>query len=70
MSLGKRFNQQQVATDILKRVDDCITEAELEEVSDLAEEAVRARCITKKAYKAIEEALDDRLGYLVFEGMI
>ena len=68
--MGKRFNQQQVATDILKRVEGCTTEAELEEVSDMAEEAVWARCITKKAYKAIEEALDDRLGYLVAEGMI
>ena len=66
----KRLNQQQVATALLKRVDACTTEAELEEVSDTAEEAVQAGCITKKAYKAIEEALDDRLGYLVAEGMI
>jgi hypothetical protein len=66
----KRLNQQQVATALLKRVDACTTEAELEEVSDTAEEEVQAGCITKKAYKAIEEALDDRLGYLVAEGMI
>ena len=68
--MGKRFNQQQLATDLLKRVDNCTTEAELEGVSDMADEAVQVGYITKKAYKAIEEALDDRLGYLVAEGMI
>lgn len=68
--MGKRFNQQQLATDILKRVDGCNTEAELEEVSDMADEAVLVGHITKTAYKAIEEALDDRLGYLVAEGVI
>jgi predicted RNA-binding protein associated with RNAse of E/G family len=68
--MSTRVSQQNLALDLLKRVDDCTTEAELEEVSDMADEAVRAGLITKKAYKAIEEALDDRLGYLVAEGMI
>lgn len=68
--MSKRFNQKQVATDIINRVEDCRTEAELEEVSDMADEAVQAKLITKKAYKAIEEALDDRLSYLVAEGLV
>lgn len=68
--MSKRFNQKQVATDIINRVEDCRTEVELEEVSDMADEAVQAKLITKKAYKAIEEALDDRLSYLVAEGLV
>ena len=68
--MGKRLNQQNVAKDLLKRVDTCTTEEELAEVSDRADEAVQAELITKKAYKIIEWALDDRLGYLVAEGMI
>lgn len=68
--MSKRFNQKQVATDIINRVENCRTEAELEEVSDMAEQAVQAKLITKKAYKAVEEVLDDRLGYLVVEGLV
>ena len=68
--MGKRFNQHNLATDLLNRVDECTTEEELGEVSDRADEAVQAELITKKAYKIIEWALDDRLGYLVAEGMI
>ena len=52
--MGKRFNQHNLATDLLKRVDECTTEEELEEVSDRADEAVLAGLITKKAYKIIE----------------
>ncbi len=68
--MGKRLNQHNLASDILNKVEGCTTEAELEEVSDMAEEAVQAGHITKKAYKIIEWALDDRLGYLVAEGII
>lgn len=68
--MGKRFNQKLAYLAIIKRVEVCTTEAELEEVSDEAEEAVQVGYITKKAYKAIEEALDDRLNDLVAEGII
>lgn len=68
--MGKRENQRKLALDLLDRVEECNTEAELEEVSDLVEELVQIGKITKKQYKAIDEALDDRLSYLVCEGII
>lgn len=68
--MGKRAEQKQKALELRLKVDKCNSEEDLEKVTDLAEECVQAGYITKKAYRAIEEALDDRLMDLVEEGVV
>lgn len=60
-----REAQKQNAVIILKGIDACECEEDIEILSDLAEELVQAKYITKKAYKHIEEELDCRISWLV-----
>lgn len=55
---------------IMEKIEMCNTEDELEKVSDLVDDCQIARIITRKAYKALEEALDERLMTLIEEGKI
>lgn len=68
--MAKRDNQKQLARELFNRVESCTTEEDLEKVLDMAEEAVQAGYIMKKAFKGIEEAVDERISYLVEEGLI
>ena len=67
---GIREIQKANATMLLRRIEKCETEEDVEKVSDLAEEMVQAQMITKKVYRFIEEELDDQIAYLVDLGKI
>ena len=51
-------------------IDKCISEEDLDKVMDIADEMLLAKHITKKAYKALEELLQERLSYLVDKNII
>ena len=68
--MSKREEQKQLAIELFNRVESCTTEEDLEKASDMAEEAVQAGRINKKAFRWIEETLDDRLSYLVERGIV
>jgi len=68
--MKKRANQRQLYVDILNEVNECLTEEDLDAVCERADEAVQAGLITKKAYKALLEELDDRCIYLSERGLI
>ena len=55
-----RERQKEKALELLNRVTLCNTDEELECVLDAADECVQAGLITKKSYRAIEEAINDR----------
>lgn len=63
-------DKKQVALDMLQRVAGCNTEDELESVSDMLEEALQIGYISEKEYRAIDEALEDRLMDLVEKGIV
>lgn len=67
---GIRKQQKDFARDLLLAIDRCETEEDIERVDDIALEQVQAGLITKKAYRAIEEAMDDRIMDLVEAGKI
>ncbi len=67
---GIRAKQTENAIDLLRKIDACETEEDIERVDDLALELVQAGLITKKAYRHIEEAMDDRIMDLVEAGKI
>ncbi len=54
-----RINEE--ARALLKKAEECTTEDEVENVSDMAWNALQFRKITKKNYNAICEVLDDKL---------
>ena len=51
-------------------IEKSISEEDLERISDIADEMVFIKHLTKKAYKQIEILLDERLSYLVEKGFI
>ena len=67
---GIRAKQTENAIDLLRKIDACETEADIERVDDLALEMVQVGLTTKKAYRYIEEAMDDRIMDLVEAGKI
>lgn len=66
----KQKQSAKVYSELREKIEKCNTEEELEEVSDLADEYLFFRIISKGAYKEIEEVLDDRLMTLVEEGKV
>ena len=67
---GIREKQKENTYSLLREIEKCETEEAIERVSDIAEEMVQAKMITKKAYRFIEEALDDQIMCLVEAGKI
>lgn len=67
---GIRTLQAENARDLLLAIEKCETEADIEIMDDIASEQVQLGLLTKKAYKGIEEAMDDRILTLVEEGKI
>ena len=67
---GIREKQKENAYSLLREIEKCETEGAIERVGDIAEEMVQAKMITKKAYRFIEEALDDQIMCLVEMGKI
>ena len=67
---GIRTLQAENARDLLLAIEKCETEADIETVDDIALEQVQFGLLTKKAYRYIEEAMDDRIMALVEEGKI
>ena len=65
-----RAEQKENATRLLLEIDKCETEDDLDKVDERAEIMMQIGHITKKAYRAIEEALDDRIMDLVEQGKL
>lgn len=58
---GIREKQKENFANLLREIEKCESEEDIDRVDTLAEEMVQGGHITKKAYRFIEEAMDDRI---------
>lgn len=65
-----RAEKRQKAFDIFMKISDCITEDDIERLSDELDDLEVAGLILKKDYKFLCDELDDQLSYLVEKGLI
>ena len=65
-----REKQKENFLHLMREVEKCETEDDIDKVDELAEIMALIGLLTKKAYRAIEEAMDGRIMDLVEEGKI
>ena len=70
MSRKIKNNRKYTFDDMLKRIKEAKTEAELELISDLVDELGACDMLTSSQYRNLDYALDQRLCFLVSEGLV
>lgn len=61
---------KQNIADLYSRIQECTTEGALDEINDAVELMMQLGEISRPQYKALGEALDDRLSDLVDSGLL